>query len=91
MLKHLDKEGEDNETTNKTQRISSVERSQKDYESFLNDLEEDPDMRQHINLYKVAHYEQSMIDAEEDKLSDYPDIPIEELLEQLQLEEENEG
>ena len=31
------------------------DRKQQDYRDFLEDIEEDPEMRQNINLYKVSY------------------------------------
>ncbi len=44
-LKHLDK---DNESIGK----GDVEKAQRDYEMFLDDLEEDHELRSKINLYR---------------------------------------
>lgn len=60
-----------------------------DYEKFMDDLEEDPDLRANIAVYKNVEYRDqsemgSMTDGEEP-----PSIPLEELLADLHLEEEN--
>ena len=47
-LKHLDKEEENAENFHK-----NTQHKEKDYEEFLDDLEEDPDLRSHVNLYRV--------------------------------------
>lgn len=60
------------------------ERAERDYEIFLQELEEDEEMRQAINLYKseaTARVEEEQSEmAEED---DAPEIDIDELLDEL--------
>lgn len=46
-LKHLDKENADTKAMHK-----GGEKEAKDYEEFLNDLEANPEMRSHVNLYR---------------------------------------
>jgi len=46
-LKHLDKEEADTKAMHK-----GHEKEAKDYEEFLNDLEANPEMRSHVNLYR---------------------------------------
>ncbi|KAH7446691.1 hypothetical protein KP509_01G068600 [Ceratopteris richardii] len=60
-----------------------------DYEKFMDELEEDPELRANVALYRNAEYGEqsdigSMTDGEEP-----PSIPIEELLADLQLEEDD--
>lgn len=63
------------------------ERAERDYELFLQQLEEDDELRQTINLYKTAddqypkHSETDMEDEDEDE--DAPQIGIDELLDEL--------
>jgi len=69
-------------------------RAESDYESFLQDLEEDPSMRAQINLFKVPNAEEIkkqtesvMVDegeGEEDE-GEFPDVGLEELMEDLSL------
>jgi nonsense-mediated mRNA decay protein 3 len=65
------------------------ERAEKDYEMFLQDLEEDEELRQNINLYKTdkatATAETEDEDAMDDDISDdeAPQIDIDELLDEL--------
>ncbi|OMJ09232.1 60S ribosomal export protein NMD3 [Smittium culicis] len=73
-----------------------------DYELFLRDLEEDPELRQNINLYKSdnPHRQADSIEADggyivsdgESELDDedLPEVPLEELLDGLNLNE-NDG
>jgi nonsense-mediated mRNA decay protein 3 len=55
-LKELAKEEDESITHNKKDSSHRVDRSQ-DYEMFLRDLEEDPELRAQINLYKVPDAE----------------------------------
>jgi len=58
----------------------------RNYEEFLRDLEEDPEMRSQINLYKAAEPQESMqtdgTDIEED--DEFPDVAIDELLDMVE-------
>ncbi|XP_059641391.1 uncharacterized protein LOC132283465 [Cornus florida] len=59
------------------------EKMNSEYEQFLNDLEENPDMRFNISLYHNKEYqlsEMSVTDGE-----DVPSVPLEELLADLDL------
>ncbi|KAG7192986.1 ribosome-binding protein [Scheffersomyces spartinae] len=62
------------------------ERAERDYELFLQELEEDPELRQTINLYKadneaVSRNPDGMEEEEEDE--DAPEIGLDELLDEL--------
>ncbi|EXB44233.1 hypothetical protein L484_000634 [Morus notabilis] len=61
-----------------------------EYEQFLKDLEENPDMRFNVSLYRNKEYQPSdtasMTDGE-----DVPSIPLEELLADLDLSEDEDG
>ena len=48
-LKHLEKEEENASNYHK----NSVQQKEKEYDEFLDELEVDPDLRAHVNLYKV--------------------------------------
>ncbi|PWA00490.1 hypothetical protein BB558_003452 [Smittium angustum] len=60
-----------------------------EYEQFMNELEEDPELRQNINLYKdesaVKRDNGSDMDEEDD---DLPEVPLEELLDSLDINDE---
>ena len=61
------------------------ERAEKDYEMFLQDLEEDDELRQNINLYKSDKINQ-VNEGDDDEISedeDAPQIDIDELLDEL--------
>jgi nonsense-mediated mRNA decay protein 3 len=70
------------------------QRTERDYEAFLRDIEEDVELRGMINLYKDAQDDQSndnaMEDSGDETEEDFPEIDIEELLEdveQMKLDE----
>ena len=64
--------------------------AEKDYELFLRDVEEDPELRQMMNLFKNAEAvaapdpDDEMLDSEEEPEADFPDIGIDELLDDIQ-------
>lgn len=62
------------------------ERAERDYELFLQELEEDQELRQTINLYKAgeqpAHTEEHEDDMDDDD-HDAPEIAIDELLDEI--------
>jgi len=77
-------------------RKGDLEKEQMDYETFLQDLEEDEDMRSAINLYKVEGAERilqsrqktsdtTMEDVGDEPEPDFPDVKLEELLEDLTI------
>jgi len=80
-LKTLDKEELE-------QKPNELERATNDYNRFIEDLEEDPEMRSHINLYKVPNSEQiyrenvtattgEMVD------DDAPEVGLDELIDDM--------
>jgi nonsense-mediated mRNA decay protein 3 len=95
-LRKLAKEKEEGEEVVKTrgtrQAALSVENTEKDYELFLRDLEEDVELRGMVNLFKddrdagAAVEDEDMdmdqSDAEEPE-DDYPEIQVDELLENM--------
>lgn len=70
--------------------------AEKDYELFLRDVEEDPELRQMMNLFKnaetiaaaggdaAADADDEMVDSEEEPEADFPEIGIDELLDDIQ-------
>ncbi|CCK70339.1 ribosome-binding protein NMD3 KNAG_0E00710 [Huiozyma naganishii CBS 8797] len=66
-----------------------MERAEKDYELFLQELEEDDELRQNINLYKNRQFAPTnpnpngVEEAEEEEDADAPEINIDELLDEL--------
>jgi len=98
-LKQLKKNQMETESVNgggtKSKRaLKNIERKQfEDYEEFMNDIEEDPDMRAEINLYKrnVPKSKQDQkklaekkdIDSDEDSDDGFPEIDLQELIEDM--------
>eukprot|EP01114_Cavostelium_apophysatum_P019934 TRINITY_DN6555_c0_g1_i1.p1 TRINITY_DN6555_c0_g1~~TRINITY_DN6555_c0_g1_i1.p1 ORF type:complete len:509 (+),score=147.53 TRINITY_DN6555_c0_g1_i1:148-1674(+) len=86
-LKTLDKEtSDDNQMKNDSQGH--------DYESFMQDLEEDPELRSQVQLYKAKDaehiYQNTKKDVEEDlaeNQEDFPEVALEELLEDLSIQD----
>ncbi len=54
-------------------------------EAFMDELEEDSDMRQRINLYKAATTGETPSVTETDEEDEVPKVPIEELLDDMTL------
>ncbi|KAI9234504.1 MAG: NMD3 family-domain-containing protein [Podila humilis] len=86
-LRQLNKEEED-----MAPRKQDQERIEQDYEMFLRDLEEDPELRSTVNLYKsdkvkkeADHAMES--DSEFDDEEGFPEIQLDELLDNLKLDD----
>ena len=82
-LRHMKKDV-DNEVLRKT----DVARAEDEYEDFLADLEEDKELRAAINIYRNPEISATPIaedGAEED--DDRPDIPLDELLDDMTLQD----
>lgn len=60
-----------------------VERAEKDYELFLQELEEDEDLRQNINLYKNNNPIPVPVPGEPEEEDNAPQINIDDLLDEL--------
>jgi len=69
-------------------RNGESQKADRDYDQFLNDLEEDPDLRSNVVLYKKDGAPQSsssvMVTDDDDDEHDMPKIPIEELVEEME-------
>jgi nonsense-mediated mRNA decay protein 3 len=92
-LKQLDKEKEQLERKDK----HKEERAQMDYEQFLQDIEEDPELRSQLKLYKVPNAEKlfqqrqtqkpaedEMVDVDQmDEDEDFPEIQLDDLLDEM--------
>ncbi|WOL18574.1 60S ribosomal export protein NMD3 [Canna indica] len=65
------------------------EKRNTEYEEFLRDLEENPELRFNISLYRNKEYQPSEMASTVDG-DDVPAIPLEELLAELDLSEEDE-
>ena len=73
------------DTTARGGRIEE-EKMNSEYEQFLRDLEENPDMRFNISLYRNKEYQPSEMASVTDG-EDMPSVPLEELLADLDLSE----
>lgn len=89
---------EDLEARTKTEKMNA----ERDYELFLQDVEEDPELRGMMNLFKNADAaaaadpdEQMMMDSEEEPETDFPEIDVDDLLDEINEmkldDEEEEG
>ncbi|KAJ2634019.1 ribosome-binding protein, partial [Coemansia sp. RSA 1287] len=67
------------------------ERKVADFEAFLRDLEEDPELRQGVNLYHDSNFVarpdagNAMVDDDDEEGDDAPEVPLEELLNDLAI------
>ncbi|CAH8356410.1 unnamed protein product [Eruca vesicaria subsp. sativa] len=66
------------------------EKMENEYEEFLRDLEENPELRFNISLYKNKDYQEESETASMTDGEGAPTVPIEELLAELELSEEEE-
>ncbi|KAJ1956589.1 ribosome-binding protein [Dispira parvispora] len=100
-LKALDKEQE--EMLPRKQDQAKIE---EDFELFMRDLEEDPEFRATINLYRTEPAQETTMDMddadaqhdmhdeddgeeeEEEEEEDFPDVKLEELMQELNIDEE---
>lgn len=58
-----------------------------DYNEFLNDIEEDPDMRLNINIYKDSKRAQMPVDVNDMIDPAAPQITLEEMLDDLVIDD----
>ncbi|QDZ18567.1 NMD3 domain-containing protein [Chloropicon primus] len=82
-LKRLDAEEEEEVTRKKVSRNNVVD-PEKEMEEFMDELEEDHDMRARINLYKAATGQTPSV-TETDEEDEVPKVPLEELLDDMTL------
>ncbi|GMI70509.1 Nonsense-Mediated mRNA Decay 3 [Hibiscus trionum] len=61
-----------------------------EYEEFLSDLEENPELRFNLSLYRNKDYQPSEMVSVSDG-DDLPSVPLEELLADLELSEQEDG
>lgn len=66
------------------------DKSNAEYEEFLKDLEENPEMRFNISLYRDKDYQPSEMASVTDE-DDLPSVPLEELLADLDLNDEDDN
>ncbi|XP_034256825.1 60S ribosomal export protein NMD3 [Thrips palmi] len=60
----------------------------RDYHEFLDDLEEDPLLRQNVNIYKDPKNINMPVDADDADDPDAPGITLDEMLDDLQIEDD---
>ncbi|ORZ40245.1 RNA binding protein [Catenaria anguillulae PL171] len=96
-LKSLNKAAESDLEPKKGQQ----DKADADYEQFLRDLEEDPELRAAVDLYKDPEYEAKQLalaqqaasagdmDMDEDVEEDFPEIDLGELLEDMTLDDKD--
>ncbi|CAG8652903.1 15635_t:CDS:2 [Dentiscutata heterogama] len=68
-----------------------LEKMDQDYELFLRDLEEDSELRQNINLYKSNNNAMDIdttVEENNDEDDDFPEVKLEELLDELTLDDD---
>ncbi|KAI0566800.1 Ribosomal export protein Nmd3 [Gracilaria domingensis] len=112
-LKRLNMELDDTvvETGNRKSNLDPIARMAAEQEEFLQDLEQDRELRAHINMYKAptkGKQASSRMDVdqgsstgapqpknesgeEQEDDEEYPEVPIEELLEGLNIQDDPEG
>eukprot|EP00744_Colponema_vietnamica_P008788 GILI01012531.1.p1 GENE.GILI01012531.1~~GILI01012531.1.p1 ORF type:complete len:509 (-),score=136.37 GILI01012531.1:78-1604(-) len=73
----------DKEESDMAPRKQEVEKTAQEFEEFLQDLEEDPEMRSHVNIFRDPAVEPEAAKPAEDE--EYPDVPLEELLDGLNI------
>lgn len=86
-LKQLDKE------TDLENKKKDSEKEQADYERFMRDIEEDPELRSQINLYKEKNAEELLKvhqEKDEEELENFDEIGIEELIDEMKIDEDDE-
>ncbi|CAG8541670.1 2551_t:CDS:2 [Paraglomus brasilianum] len=87
-LNKLDKEAGDGGI-----RRGDVDKDNVDYEMFLRDLEEDPELRQSVNLYKNKKLKTEMeidgAEADEEEEADFPEVRLDELMEDLTIQDDD--
>ena len=81
-VSHLQEQEESNRKVN-------LKKEEQEYEQFLMDLEEDADMRHEVNIYKDKTAAAPILSG--DVEPDAPVIPLEEMLEEMNLDEEVQG
>jgi len=70
---------------------ADINRAAQDYETFLQEIEEDPELRSQINIYKAPNapsvVDNSMVVEGEEEEEDFPDVALDELLDELTLQD----
>jgi len=89
-LKQLDKDVDDDK------RDHEIEKEHVDYERFMQDLEEDPELRVNVNLYKdneaverlSRKHDDAHMDDEVDDAEEFPEVQLSELLEEMTVQDD---
>ena len=83
-LKNLAKEVEEDEINGRGKKVDYL-RQEADYEEFLRDLEEDVELRGMVNLFKDQRKKDIEMESvvDEDEEEDFPEIGVDELLDDL--------
>ncbi|XP_038694268.1 60S ribosomal export protein NMD3-like isoform X2 [Tripterygium wilfordii] len=79
-----------NMEVDESQSRADQEKMSSEYEQFLRDLEENPEMRFNISLYRNKEYQPSEVASMTDG-EDLPSVPLEELLADLEISDEEDG
>ncbi|CDK27560.1 unnamed protein product [Kuraishia capsulata CBS 1993] len=83
-LKRMAKEHNDIVANDESRQAKQeAERAERDYEIFLQELEEDQELRQTINMYKAGVPQKDENDMDDEDEDDAPQIDIDELLDEL--------
>ncbi|XP_031504190.1 uncharacterized protein LOC116266871 [Nymphaea colorata] len=77
------------EVDNPSKGRTDIDKRNMEYEKFLEDLEEDPEMRFNVSLYRNKDYQPSEVTSMADG-EDLPSVPLEEMLADLALSDEEE-
>ena len=76
--------------TDDTESMDTSSSNDRDYTDFLEDLEEDPVIRQHVNIYHDPHRQADAMDMGSDTVVDgAPQISLAEMLEDLSLQDDD--
>ena len=67
------------------ERVGSSDSANHEYDDFLEDLEEDGDMRQHVNVYKDTSKLTAAVDADDKADDGIPAISLAEMLDDLNI------
>ena len=76
--------------TDDAESMDTSSSNDRDYTDFLEDLEEDPVIRQHVNIYHDPHRQADAMDMGGDTVVDgAPQISLAEMLEDLSLQDDD--
>ncbi|KAF5284483.1 hypothetical protein FQA39_LY17018 [Lamprigera yunnana] len=69
-----------------TNEMTALDMDTNDYNEFLNELEEDPEMRKNVNIFKDPS-KQIPVDCYDDNYQEGPHITLEEMIDDLQIDD----